>query len=173
MFLKNANGDLTVDLRSNIAAEGRAKIVYEYLMKFTDDPLVKESLRFLMTREVANAQMFEAALETIQPNFPPGILQSDPRYSNKYFNMSDSESFRGPWNKGISPDLKEDWEYIDNPIDHIKETNGMLKEKPHGTDRTEDSAQKTNKTISKERNKLIKESTSPDKDGTMSWKMKH
>jgi Mn-containing catalase len=33
----NANGDLTVDLRSNIAAESRAKIVYEYLMKFTDD----------------------------------------------------------------------------------------------------------------------------------------
>jgi Mn-containing catalase len=29
----NANGDLTVDLRSNIAAESRAKIVYEYLMK--------------------------------------------------------------------------------------------------------------------------------------------
>src|SRR5690606_17369719 len=29
----NANGDLTVDLRSNIAAESRAKIVYEYLMQ--------------------------------------------------------------------------------------------------------------------------------------------
>ena len=34
----NANGDLTVDLRSNIAAESRAKIVYEYLLQFTDDP---------------------------------------------------------------------------------------------------------------------------------------
>lgn len=33
----NANGDLTVDLRSNIAAESRAKIVYEYLMKCTDE----------------------------------------------------------------------------------------------------------------------------------------
>src|SRR5690606_36875402 len=57
----NANGDLTVDLRSNIAAESRAKIVYEYLMQFTDDPYVKETLRFLMTREVAHFQMFEAA----------------------------------------------------------------------------------------------------------------
>jgi Mn-containing catalase len=27
----NANGDLTVDLRSNMGAESRAKIVYEYL----------------------------------------------------------------------------------------------------------------------------------------------
>src|SRR5919206_4412932 len=64
----NANGDPTVDLRSNIAAESRAKIVYEYLMQFTDDPLVKESLDFLMTREVAHFQMFSAALEEITPN---------------------------------------------------------------------------------------------------------
>src|SRR3546814_10407259 len=52
----DANGDLTVDLRSDIAAETRAKIVYEYLMKFTDDPHVKETLGFLMTREIAHFQ---------------------------------------------------------------------------------------------------------------------
>ena len=59
----NANGDLTVDLRSDIAAESRAKIVYEYLMQFTEDPYVLETLNFLMTREVAHFQQFEAALE--------------------------------------------------------------------------------------------------------------
>src|SRR5690242_9439269 len=84
----NANGDLSVDLRSNIAAESRAKIVYEYLMKFTEDPLVHESLRFLMTREIAHFQQFSAALANIQPNFPPGVLQGDPRYTHAYFNMS-------------------------------------------------------------------------------------
>ena len=31
-------GELDVDLRSNIAAEARAKIVYERLIAFTDDP---------------------------------------------------------------------------------------------------------------------------------------
>lgn len=77
----NANSDLTVDLRSDIAAESRAKIVYEYLMQFTDDKDVLATLNFLMTREVAHFQQFEAALDTIQPNFPPGVLQSDPRYS--------------------------------------------------------------------------------------------
>src|SRR5690606_15237057 len=56
----NANGDLTVDLRSDIAAESRAKIVYEYLMQFTDDPYVKETLAFLMTREISHFQMFSA-----------------------------------------------------------------------------------------------------------------
>ena len=71
----NSNGDLTVDLRSDIAAESRAKIVYEYLMQFTDDEYVKESLGFLMTREISHFQMFQAALADIEPNFPPGVLQ--------------------------------------------------------------------------------------------------
>jgi hypothetical protein len=36
-------GDPTCDLRSNIAAEARAKIVYERLINVTDDPGVKEA----------------------------------------------------------------------------------------------------------------------------------
>jgi Mn-containing catalase len=28
--------------------------------------------------------MFEAALDTIQPNFPPGVMQGDPRYTHTY-----------------------------------------------------------------------------------------
>src|SRR5690606_15843560 len=45
-------GDPSADLRSNIAAEARAKIIYERLINVTDDPGVKDALRFLMTREV-------------------------------------------------------------------------------------------------------------------------
>ena len=164
----NANGDLTVDLRSNIAAESRAKIVYEYLMKFTDDVYVKDSLRFLMTREVAHFQMFQAALEKIQPNFPPGILQSDPRFSNKFFNMSKDEDFKGPWNEGESTQMKEEWQSIDNPQEHVQKTNGLLDEKIEGTRRTEKSVQKDNKMLSAERKAKIDKATLPTK-GIMSW----
>ena len=111
----NANSDLTVDLRSDIAAESRAKIVYEYLMQFTDDKDVLATLNFLMTREVAHFQQFEAALGTIQPNFPPGVLQSDPRYSNIYSNHSTGEDARGPWNEGESTGLGEEWLYVEDP----------------------------------------------------------
>ena len=72
-----------MDLRSNIASEARAKLVYEHLMKFTDDPYVKGTLSFLMTREIAHFEMFQAALSTIEPNYPPGVLQSDPRFTNQ------------------------------------------------------------------------------------------
>lgn len=84
----SANAELTVDLQSNMANECRAKIGYENLLSFTEDPFVKETLTFLMTREITHFQQFEAALSTIQPNFPPGTLQTSPKYSNLYFNLS-------------------------------------------------------------------------------------
>ncbi|HLP53647.1 MAG TPA: manganese catalase family protein [Fluviicola sp.] len=161
-------GDLTVDMRCNIAAEATAKLVYENLMKYTDDVLVKETLRFLMTREVAHLQMFQAALESVQPNFPPGILQSDPRFSNKYFNMSNGESFSGPWNEGKSPELGEEWQFIEDPLQHVKDTNGLLEEEIAGTDRTEKSVQRTNRELSAERKKEVEEANVPV-DGQMSW----
>ena len=92
-------GDPTCDLRSNIAAEARAKIVYERLISCTDDPGVKEALGFLMTREISHQQSFEKALYSIQPNFPPGKLAGMPEFTNVYFNMSVGDSdARGPWN---------------------------------------------------------------------------
>ena len=121
----HSNGDLTVDLRSNLASESRAKVVYEHLMKFTDDPYIKETLSFLMTREVAHYKMFEAALESIQPNFPPAVLQADPRFTQQYFNLSPDQSVRGPWNEGEIPGTGKNWEYIDNPLQHIKDTAGL------------------------------------------------
>jgi Mn-containing catalase len=39
-------GEPTADLRSNIAAGARAKIVYERLINVTDDPGTKEALGF-------------------------------------------------------------------------------------------------------------------------------
>jgi Mn-containing catalase len=161
-------GDLTADLRLNIGAETSAKMVYENLMKFTDDVLVKESLRFLMTREVAHFQMFQAALDSIQPNFPPGILQSDPRYSNKYFNMSRGEEYKGGWNEGKSPELGEEWQLVENPLEHVQVTNGLLDEKAKGTNRTDDSVQKVNKELSAERKAELDHATTPD-NGYMSW----
>jgi Mn-containing catalase len=100
-------GDPTSDLRSNIAAEARAKIVYERLINTTPDPGVRDALTFLMTREVAHQKSFEKALYAIQPNFPAGKLPGDPRFSDTYFNMSQGEGdTRGPWNEGNG------WEYV-------------------------------------------------------------
>jgi Mn-containing catalase len=101
-------GDPTCDLRSNIAAEARAKIVYERLINVTDDPGIKEALGFLMTREVAHQKSFEKALYAIEPNFPPGKLPPEPEFANVYYDMSqgDGEKLRGPWSSG------GDWKFV-------------------------------------------------------------
>jgi Mn-containing catalase len=101
----------TADLRSNIAAEARAKIIYERLINLSDDPDVKDALGFLMTREIAHQKSFEKALYAIEVNFPPGKLPGQPEFTNTYFNMSQGEGdMRGPWNQGEQWDFVEDRE---------------------------------------------------------------
>jgi len=162
----DAQGELTSDLRSDMGAETRAKMMYEYLMQFTPDPYIKDTLRFLMTREIAHYQMFEAALETIKPNFPMGTLQSDPKYSNLYFNMSNGSNYTGPWNQGESTQFKETWQYIEDPIKHVMETNALLDQKAKGTDRTEEGVEKMNTKLGESKRKEV-DSASPTKE--MQW----
>ncbi|SDR54028.1 Mn-containing catalase [Paraburkholderia fungorum] len=102
-------GEPTADLRSNIAAEARAKIVYERLINVTDDPGIKEALGFLMTREIAHQKSFEKALHSIQPNFPQGKLPGDPRFTNVYYDLSKGDDMRGPWNDG------PEWQFDETP----------------------------------------------------------
>jgi Mn-containing catalase len=82
-------GEPTADLRSDIAAEARAKITYERLIKQCDDPGLKDTLTFLMTREVAHQKMFEAALASITDNFPPGKLPANEQLAHVYMPTSD------------------------------------------------------------------------------------
>ena len=109
-------GELDVDLRSNIAAEARAKIVYERLINFCRDSGTKDALQFLMTREITHMRAFTLALETLgKPAFSIGKIAPTPRLVDQFFNDSTGEGdhgevdARGPWNEG------EPWEYVESP----------------------------------------------------------
>jgi Mn-containing catalase len=155
----NANGDLSVDLRSDIAAESRAKIVYEYLMQFTDDPDVQETLGFLMTREISHMNMFRAALDTVEEDFPPGVLKGDPRFTHKYFNMSDGEDVRGPWNDGQGPWKDgEQWEYVADPVEQVTESKGQKQSQSQTGSESFDDVKKQNEELSKMKSEHIKKS---------------
>ncbi len=107
-------GDPSCDLRSNIAAEARAKIVYERLINCTDDPGVKEALGFLMTREISHQQSFEKALYSMQTSFPPGKLPGMKEFSQVYFNMSTGDGdMRGPWNNQPTFEYREAMPAVD------------------------------------------------------------
>ena len=114
-YLK-VTGELDVDLRSNIAAEARAKIVYERLINFTDDAGTKDALQFLMTREITHMKAFTAALESLgKPRFSIGQIPPTPGLVDQFFNDStgrgeDGEGdAQGPWNSG------GDWQRVEAP----------------------------------------------------------
>lgn len=105
----DSRGDPAVDMRSNIAAESRAKIVYERLINITDDPGIKDALGFLMTREIAHQKSFEKALYSIKDNFPTGKLPGLAPFASMFVNTSQGDGdVDGPWNSG------EQWDRIDD-----------------------------------------------------------
>jgi Mn-containing catalase len=109
-------GELDVDLRSNIAAEARAKMVYERLINFCDDVGTKDALQFLMTREITHMKAFAAALESMaKPPFSIGRIAPTARLVDQFFNDSTGRGdhgeidARGPWNEGGQ------WEFVQAP----------------------------------------------------------
>jgi Mn-containing catalase len=139
-YLK-VTGELDVDLRSNIAAEARAKIVYERLINFTIDAGTKDALQFLMTREITHMKAFTAALESLQkPRFSIGQIPPTPGLVDQFFNDSTGDGedgeidARGPWNQG------EAWQLIEAPAFADHKSNGA--EEPGGRvdDRTTSTA---------------------------------
>jgi Mn-containing catalase len=109
-------GELDVDLRSNIAAEARAKIVYERLINFTDDQGTIDTLQFLMSREITHMKAFTAALESMgKPAFSIGTIPPTRVLVDQYFNDSTGTGdrgepdARGPWNQGGN------WQFLNAP----------------------------------------------------------
>jgi Mn-containing catalase len=107
-------GELDVDLRSNIAAEARAKIVYERLIDFCDDPDSIDALQFLMTREITHMKAFTAALESLgKKPFSIGAIPPTPGLVDEYFNDSTGEGDYGesdsvgPWSQGGNWKIRE------------------------------------------------------------------
>jgi Mn-containing catalase len=107
-----------VDLRSNIAAEARAKIVYERLINLCDDRGTKEALQFLMTREITHLRAFMQALDSVTSDkLVIGQIPPTPDIVDQFYNTSTGEGDEGeedtagPWNTDIpvidSPALVE------------------------------------------------------------------
>lgn len=58
-----SKGDAVTDLTEDLAAEQKARIVYENLLRVITEPEVREPLKFLRAREIVHFQRFGEALE--------------------------------------------------------------------------------------------------------------
>lgn len=64
-YALGSKGDARVDLYEDLAAEQKARITYENLIKMSDDELLNKTLIFLREREVVHFQRFGEALRLV------------------------------------------------------------------------------------------------------------
>lgn len=55
-------GDLIADLNEDLAAEQKARVTYDNILRLVDDPDVQDPIRYLRAREVVHYQRFGDAL---------------------------------------------------------------------------------------------------------------
>jgi Mn-containing catalase len=117
-----SSGDIVADLKHNISAEAGAKVAYDRLIHLTDDAGCKETLTYLMTRELSHQRMFMLALESLEQKMEGTIGPGQDL--NTYYNLSrDGEGDkgigtdeRGPWN------ADGQWNFVDRPEEKLSAT---------------------------------------------------
>ena len=61
-----STGDVFADLHEDLAAEQKARVTYENILRLTDDPDVREPIKFLRQREINHYQRFAESLGIAQ-----------------------------------------------------------------------------------------------------------
>ena len=57
-----SKGDLIADLTEDLAAEQKARVTYDNILRLVDDPDVREPIKFLREREIVHFQRFGEGL---------------------------------------------------------------------------------------------------------------
>ena len=64
----SSKGDLLCDLHEDLAAEQKARVTYDNILRLVDDPDVREPIKFLRAREIVHYQRFGDALRIAEDN---------------------------------------------------------------------------------------------------------
>lgn len=58
-----STGDVIADLTEDLAAEQKARLTYDNILRLSDDPDVNDVIRFLREREIVHFQRFGEAIQ--------------------------------------------------------------------------------------------------------------
>jgi Mn-containing catalase len=71
--------------------------------------------------------------------------------------MSEGEEARGPWNEGQGPWSEGNWNYIDDPAQHVGRTRGLVEQPIEGTSLSAEEAQEVVEQLGEMRSREVKE----------------
>ena len=61
-----STGDAIADIHEDLAAEQKARLTYDNILRLADDPDVRDPIKFLREREIVHYQRFDEGLRLIQ-----------------------------------------------------------------------------------------------------------
>lgn len=76
-------GDPIADLTEDLAAEQKARVTYDNILRLSDDPDVNNVIKFLRQREINHFQRFGEALQLLREK----LNQKNVYYMNPSFDM--------------------------------------------------------------------------------------
>ena len=80
-------GDLFADLNEDLAAEQKARVTYDNLLRLIDDPDVRDPIKFLRAREVVHYQRFGENLRLMTDRLDSkNYYAFNPSFDTKCFN---------------------------------------------------------------------------------------
>lgn len=81
-------GNQICDFVEDLAAEQKARVVYDNILRFADDPDVREHIKFLRQREIVHFQRFGEALRTVQDHLDAkNFYAFNPAFDKKRLNI--------------------------------------------------------------------------------------
>lgn len=81
-----SKGDAITDLHEDLAAEQKARTTYDNILRFADDPDVKDVIRFLRQREVVHYQRFGENLRILTDKLDSkNFYAFNPEFDKKCF----------------------------------------------------------------------------------------
>lgn len=124
-----ASGNLLADFQLNVTAEAQGRLQVARLFHMTDDPGVKQMIRFLLARDTMHQNMWLAAIQQLKEDgleempvpeaFPDAEQENEFAYTYLDFS-SGNEAQEGRWASGPTPDGKGEFRYEHSPRAHAE-----------------------------------------------------
>ena len=120
----DAGGNLIANMRANVAAEAIGRVLACRLLELTDDPGMKDMLRFLIARDTMHQQQWLAVLEELGPdemtmNAPGDFENEGEHFEHAYTFFNHSPDAPPPpdarWVSGRSLDGKSEFKLAETP----------------------------------------------------------
>ncbi|MFD8497457.1 manganese catalase family protein [Amycolatopsis sp. NPDC059657] len=118
-----ASGNLLADFRANVAAEAQGRVQTARLYNMTDDPGVRDMLRFNLARDTYHQNLWLAAIEELQADGLAGVVAPDALFDEEHaahatqlWSLSDGNaSAEGRWASGTAPDGQHTMDFLADP----------------------------------------------------------